>query len=114
MPLETRIIRDGEPLRIPWGGFHVAAMVMVATLETGKGPFKDNTREGLLTEECGGLPIAITPRLTFELMSYPAIGATALNDGPYTVQEEWTFQDVTDGEVFTILPGDKLVAYRAF
>jgi len=114
MPLETRIIRNGEPLRIPWGGFHVAAMVLAVTLETGKGPFQDNSRDALLTEECGGLPIAITPSLTFELMSYPAIGATALNDGPYTVQEEWTFQDVTDGEILQLLPGDVLHAYRAW
>ncbi len=39
MPLNTQVIRNGEPLEIHWGYFHVAAMVFAASIDSGKGPF---------------------------------------------------------------------------
>lgn len=115
MPLNTQIIRDGEPLSLRWGGFHVAAMVYAATIDSGVGPFVDNdsvrTDALRLMEEQGA--IAISPSDAFSLMDYGVLAATPLNDGEYTMVEyDLKFIDMMDGEEFEIKKGDVLAAGR--
>lgn len=40
MPLNTEIIRDGETLKLRWGAFHITAMVIAASIDSGESPFK--------------------------------------------------------------------------
>jgi hypothetical protein len=116
MPLSTQIVRDGKPLELRWGGFHVAAMVYAATIDSGKGPFTDvgevRAQAKRLMDEQGD--IGITPRDAFELADYSVIGTTPLNNGPYTIKE-WTlvFIDIMDGERLEIKPGDVLSMSRS-
>ena len=115
MPLHTQVIRDGEALSLPWGGFHVAAMVYAVTIDSGKGPFTDNESvaeqaKGLMAKQ-GVIPINRSD--SFALMDYGVLAATPLNEGRYTMQHiDLKFLDMTDGEEFEIKVGDELVAYR--
>jgi hypothetical protein len=116
MPLDTSIVRDGKPLKLRWGGFHVAAMVYAVSIDSGVSPFTDievvRASAKQLMEEQG--EIGITPKDAFELTDYGVIGATPLNSADYTMKE-WTltFIDITDGERFTIKPGDVLSMSRS-
>lgn len=115
MPLHTQIVRDGEPLKLRWSGFHVAAMVYAVVIDSGQGPFTDNesvVAQALdLMERQGS--IGITPKDAFNLMDYSVIGATPLNSADYTMKHHTlTFVDMTDGEELTIKPGDVLGASR--
>lgn len=115
MPLHTQIVRDGEPLKLRWGGFHVAAMVYAVVIDSGQGPFTDNesvAEQALdLMKRQGS--IGITPKDAFDLMDYQVIGKTPLNSADYTMQNhELTFVDVTDGEELVIKVGDVLSASR--
>lgn len=117
MPLVTYILRDGEKLRMPngYGGFHVAAMVMSSSMDSGRGPFTENTPErvvGCPYEEITE-PLPIDRGVAFGLTAYPVMSATPLNDGHYVLQRDWSFVDVTDGEVLRLKAGDDLVAYRS-
>lgn len=117
MPLNTMIIREGQELHLRWGAFHVAAMVIASALDSGKGPWKDNTVEELFGEDTDygpGKEIPLSPVSVWALAtSYPAIGATPMGHDGYVLTKAWTFRDVTDGEVLELLPGDRLIAYRA-
>jgi hypothetical protein len=116
MPLNTRIIRDGEPLKLPngWGGFHIAAMVVAAALDSGQGPWKENTMTGIYGDDAKpGDLIGISHKDTFSLVSYGVLASTPLNEGSYTLKNgPYNFLDKTDGEEFTLLEGDELHAYR--
>lgn len=118
MPLQTQIVRNGTPLKLRWSEFHISAMVLATVLDSGKGPFAENTLAGILTAEAAASidypndAIPIHPRDTFRLASYPIIGATPLNADTYTLQGRHKFVDTTDGEIFELLPGDELSAYR--
>lgn len=122
MPLITQVIRDGKSVPLRWGDFHVAAMVIASAIDSGKGPFKVNTLEGILRPNPGAHaalnyphdPITITPADSFGLCSYPVLAASSLDCGRkgYTLKSEHHFMDSQDGEDFRLLPGDILVAYR--
>lgn len=128
MPLNTRILRDGEPLQLRWSDFHVAAMICASTWDAGvKGPFTN--ADGPLFEygpECSvkewankthadypAVPAPLDPGLCWQLTGYSYLGMSPLNTGPYTLKKEHRFLDVTDGEVLHLLPGDVLKAWRS-
>lgn len=118
MPLNTQIKRDGKMLSLPngWGGFHVAAMVLGSSADSGVGPYEDMPA---FVKEARGLmkkqgTIGISPGTVFKLTDYAVIGATPLNAQPYKMKERWKFTDITDGEVFELLPGDELIAWRSY
>ena len=117
MPLNTQIIRDGEPLKMPngWGGFHVAAMVIAASFDSGRGPYKDMESfkeevEGLLEKQGA---IGINQSDVWQLMDYGTLSMTPLNEGEWTMTREMRFQDNTDGEILELKAGDVLRAYRS-
>jgi hypothetical protein len=114
MPLNTQIVRNGKPLEICWGGFHVAAMVLAVTMDSGEGPFAPEacSKKGMYGVDDPDALMNINPAQSFSLVEYGAIGATPLNTGAYTLIGTYVFQDTSDGEVFTLLPGDVLSAYR--
>lgn len=118
MPLNTQIIRDGQELTLRWGGFHVAAMVLAAALDSGKGPFDDNTLAGLYEDgselpDYPDEPIPVSRKDVFSLMSYGALAATPLGDGRYILKGRHHFVDIADGEDLVLQPGDVLVAQRS-
>jgi len=117
VPLNTRIIRNGVPLQIRWGSFHVAAMVCAASWDSGKGIFEDNSEPPTQTERRLDTNEEVTghflsPKNCFEFVDYGRIAATPLNEGSYVLKKAYTFIDITDGEILYLVPGDKLVAYR--
>lgn len=113
MPLNTMIIRNGEPLKLHWGNFHVAAMVLAVTFDTGQGPYMDNRPEKIVGEDyIPGTIVGISQATAFRLTSYPVIGTTVLNDGEYELVAGYTFMDTADGEILEFFPGDTLIAYR--
>ncbi|HSW91514.1 MAG TPA: hypothetical protein VLG09_02620 [Candidatus Saccharimonadales bacterium] len=113
MPLNTQIKRDGDALIIAWGSFHVAAMIIAASYDSGKGPFEDNTEpEMAVNKETGERGHYISPSDCFLLCDYGHIAMTPLNDGPYTLTRSYTFVDGMDGEVFTLQAGDVLKMWR--
>lgn len=125
MPLNTRIIRDGEPLQIRWGDFHVAAMVCAAAYDSGQGPFEgeqkpafrygegDHEWANRTADEYPEVPCPITPRDSFTMADYYVIATTPLNDGEYVLKGEHRFLDCMDGEILHLLPGDVLQAWRS-
>lgn len=130
MPLETQIIRNGKPLKLQWGGFHVSAMVLAAAFDSGEGPFEGeqeplfqfpDTEEGCSVPEWRGkdqssypeVPCPISPSNTFELMEYHVIARTPLGRSGYKLKKLHRFVDVTDGEILELQPGDVLRAYRS-
>jgi len=119
MPLCTQIIRDGKELPIHWGGFHVAAMTIAAVVDQPVDEWKiwENPVETAAEIQANGYPdtpMPVSPGMVFNLMSYPVIGATPLNEGSVTLTKTHRFIDVTDGEVLELLPGDVLRCWRDF
>jgi hypothetical protein len=117
MPLNTEIIRDGKPLTLEWGGFHVVAMVCAAAWDSGKGPFEDNTEPPVQTEVVDDKTYTghfIAPSDVWKVMSYGTLAMTPLNDGSYKLKHSYTFVDCQDLEVFILQPGDVLHAYRSY
>lgn len=118
MPLETSITRNGKLLQLRWGGFHLAAMILAATIDSGKGPFEDNTLEGLIGKENAGKypqqAISINPADANAIIGfgYPTLFATPLGNGNYTLKSAHRFEDTEDGEILELLPGDVLSAHR--
>lgn len=115
MPLSTRIIRDGEPLSLRWGDFHVASMVYAVSIDSGIGPFENipalKEQAEVLMKEQGS--IGITGKDAFALTMYHIIAATPLNDSDYTMANvDLVFHDNMDGEEFEIKRGDVLMAWR--
>ena len=98
MPLNTAIYRDGKPLTLRWGGFHLAAMVCAVSWDSGKGPFVDNSEPAMVTHEVDGKEVTghfISPRNCFELGDYGMIGCTPLGHDAYTLQRNFTFVRLT-------------------
>lgn len=147
MPLHTQIIRDGKPLSLRWGDFHIAAMAVAASIDgPDKGLFKEEHTidnpppfgmptwdvDSMADDElpCGvdretlrewsgkdqtsypDVPMPITTSDCIAIASYPMLGMTPLNDGPFTLVNRHRFIDCRDGEVLELLPGDVLVAGR--
>lgn len=113
MPLITRILRDGKPLPVRWGQFHIAAMALAAAFDSGEGPYDDNSPESVIGEGYSpDNPIPISRGLAFQLASYPVLAATPLNNTQYTLTHAYTFADESDGEIFELKIGDTLIAYR--
>lgn len=116
MPLSTQVIRNGEPLKISWGSFHVAAMALAASFDARMPPFTDPsviyiTPPGTF-DDYPNEAFPITNEVAFTLVSYGVLAQTPLNEGSYTLKSKHHFTDVTDGEDFVLLPGDELIAYR--
>lgn len=116
MPLNTQILRNGKALSIRWGGFHVAAMALASAFDSGEGPLADITKiyavEPALFDCYPDAPFPISRSIEFHLTSYSALAQTPLNNGSYTLQYKHQFRDMEDGEIFVLLPGDTLVAFR--
>jgi hypothetical protein len=118
MPLNTQIVRDGEALRLHWGDFHIAAMALAASFDSGEGPFAKFTDiyevDPKMFECYPDAPFPIQRNIAFMLTSYPMLGRTPLNNGSYTLKRRHKFIDTSDGEVLILLPGDELVAVRGW
>lgn len=116
MPLNTQIIRDGEPMKIRWGNFHIAAMALAASFDSGTGPVSspDKVYEAPPGEfDCyPDAPFPISRQVSFMLAEYGALGKTPLNEGSYTLTKRHKFMDMMDGEILALLPGDILRAWR--
>jgi hypothetical protein len=117
MPLTTQIVRNGEPLKVRWGDFHVAAMALAACFDLQQ-EFIGNPNDVYEKDQpelvCyPDAPFPITNALAFYLTSYPMLAKTPLNSGSYILTRKHKFRDLTDGEVLELLPGDELVAYRS-
>lgn len=114
MPLHTTILRDGKPLKLKWGGFHVAAMVIAASADSGRGPYQDMeafvAEANILMAKNG--QIGISPKDVFALADYAVLGQTPMNDGDYVLKQRWAFHDNADGGSLELLPGDTLRAGR--
>ena len=114
MPLITSIERDGELLQLHWGDFHIAAMVLASSLDSGTGPFTENTPEAVIGHPYEEIdePIAINRAVCLQLASYPVLSATPMSHDAYVLKRDWSFVDVADGEVLALKAGDALTAYR--
>lgn len=120
MPLETQIQDlDGKLIPLRWGDFHIAAMVLAATFDSGQGPFKDNRlrriiRDRRLARRYPVEPMPIGPGTCFQLASYPVIGATPLSGEGYVLKRTHRFIDTRDGELLELFPGYRLIAFRSW
>jgi hypothetical protein len=115
MPLTTQIIRNGEPLKVRWGDFHIAAMALAAGFESKEGPLGDMAAIYENVKHVHPyMPFPISRGVAFYVSTYPALATTPLNEGNYTLKYGHSFIDLADREVLVLLPGDELVAYRSF
>jgi hypothetical protein len=87
-------------------------MILASAMDSGIGPFKENTLEAIYPQAEENEQLLISPRDAFDLMDYSVIGETPLNAAPYTLKRGFTFRDTRDGEVFELKAGDVLSAYR--
>lgn len=106
MPLNTQILRDGKPLTVKWGGFHVASMVLASWFDNDKSPYVNDWKPS------PNAVVKVGPADAFALMDYGQLAASPLGSGEVTLQKEHRFVDAVDGEEFVLLPGDVLIAYR--
>jgi len=116
MPLNTAIVRDGELVQLRWGDFHRAAMIIAASVDSGQGPFRKNTAEAVLGDAGYGTtekPVGISGRISFTLVTYPAMAATPMDSDGYVLTHDFVFGDCMDGEIFELKAGDRLIAYRS-
>jgi len=117
MPLSTQIIRDGEPLKLSWTDFHVAAMAMASVLDL---PAEQDTlwtdpqgvRDQLNAQGYPDEPTAISPRMSFEMCTYGVLANTPLNSGEVTLTKHHRFVDQMSNELLELQPGDVLKAWR--
>lgn len=121
MPLETQIQdTTGKLLRLHWGDFHIAAMVLAATFDSGQGPFKDNHQRIImranrrLARRYPVEPMPIGPMNCFQLASYPVISATPMDGLGYVLKRTHRFLDTRDGELLELFPGYRLIAFRSW
>lgn len=122
MPLQTRILRDGEPLPLRWGDFHVACMALASCFDRidGLAPTPDDVYDappGTFFGYPDDVTFPVSQQLSFMLCTYPMLAKTPLgeagHDG-YTLTGKHRFRDVQDGEILELLPGDVLIAFREF
>lgn len=115
-PVVTQIIRDGKPLALRWGDFHIAAMIWASVWDSGIGPFESNDPPGFYDDGEGHvfparypeLAAPITPDDSFAIVRRDVIVETPLRHGRYVLKREHRFIDMTDGEVLHLLPADVL------
>jgi hypothetical protein len=113
--LNTQVIRNGEPLKLRWSDFHIAAMALASAFEDGKGPLGDqrNVYENVKHVH-PYMPFPITGGIAFLVSTYQALAQTPLSGGSYVLKHTHSFIDLVDGEVLELLPGDELIAYRGW
>lgn len=118
MPLNTRIVRNGQNLPLRWGDFHVASMALAASFDAGTGPVAGPEMVYETDErrfDCyPDAPFPVTQKIAFVLCSYGALGKTPLNEGSYTLTKRHRFRDLADGEILSLEPGDVLIAVRGW
>jgi len=113
MPLNTQIIRNGEPMKLHWGNFHIAAMALAAAFDAKEGPLGDMTKIYENVDHVHPyMPFPIARSLAFHISTYHVLAVTPLNSGGYVLKYGHSFIDLVDGEALELLPGDELVAYR--
>lgn len=136
MPLNVQVIRNGEPVSIRWGEFHVAAMAVASSIDgPDKGMFKENhtisnpppfgmpeklpdtadqSWAGKDQTSYPEVPMPITREDAFQIASYPMLAMTEVGKkGSHVLINRHRFVDCTDGEVFELLPGDELRMSRS-
>lgn len=114
MPLTTTITRDDQPVPIMWTEAVVAAMVIVASVDNGddQSIFQQDATLPDFTDP--DKPYTIRAQEAFMIPSYPMIGMTPLNHGPYTVTGgPYYFYDPFADQEVVIKPGDVLNAVRS-
>jgi hypothetical protein len=104
MPLNTHIEREGETLKLRWGGFHVAAMLYAIAFERELTSPNDDVDYPTQAQ-------AISPANIFDVTNYPTISEVCPG-GEYTLTRQHHFWDPMDGEYFKLEPGDKLSFWR--
>lgn len=114
MPLNTQIIRNGEPLQLRWGDFHIAAMALAASFDAHDGPLADPTKIYEIKHVHPYMPFPVSRSVALMLSDYGALAKTPLNYGVYTLRYGHSFIDLADGEIIELLPGDELRAIRGF
>jgi len=116
MPLITEILRDGEQLQLSWGNFHIACMALASSFEAGGNSIADPCKvydlDPRMFECYPDAAFPVTRKLAFILADYGALANTPLNYGEYTLTRKHRFIDQADGEILTLLPGDRLRAVR--
>lgn len=92
MPLYTRIVRDGEPVKLEfgWGWWHVQVMKEVAVAET--------------------FHLERAEDYTVEQWHFTALYRTGRQ---VVLRDDWEFEDTSDGEIFRLHPGDVLEMWRS-
>jgi hypothetical protein len=119
MPLNTEIIRNGESLKLNWGEFHVAAMILATIMEdfpmkdVGSWTYNDGEYEGKTEKDYPEVPLPIGWAEAFRLVDYGVIGNTRLGSESVVLTKVHRFLDITDRELFELFPGDILKAYRS-
>ena len=130
MPLEAKVVRDGELLQLPWESefdYIITAMIITAAMESGKGPLPENTKEWLSSHVelvnsqdesvrqfiYGYDWFPITGDLAFTCASYRIVGTTPLGDSTVTLKERHRFK-FTTGTKLELLPGDELNAVKTW
>lgn len=139
MPLNTTITRDGDLWTPPggWTGAVVAGMVTAVSIEQeGNGIFAEpcdkptfsypaclegQLDDGTDLSEFAGksgddypeVPAPMTPDYIMQVMMYPMLGLTALNDGAFELKQRHRFLDTENGTLIELLPGDILAAWRS-
>lgn len=115
MPLNTQIKRDGETLALRWGHFHVAAMVLACMADAPQRPehHKIDRMLQVWRNTNGDVPMPISPGDVHAVTDYSIIGTTLLNSAPYTLQNDYSFVDPMDNEVFELKAGDVLSMHRS-
>ncbi len=79
MPMRTQLIRDGEPVSLRWGLWHVQSIGAAIAIEKGvEDPFADHCK-----------------------------GAWDHSREDHTFARQWICEDPADGEVMVIEPGDQ-------
>lgn len=113
--LRAQIMRDGNPMVLHWGDFHIAAMIFASVWDSGIGPFLSNEPPDFYDDGEGHVFPARYPELaapitpaSFEIIRPDVISETPLRRGRYVLRGEHRFIDMTDGEVLHLLPEDIL------
>lgn len=104
MPLNVEVIRARKPVQVRWGHFHLNAMYTAAVREAA--PELELASGVTIGEFDGIVDFASTG------IYYLDIEAPLVRRGEQTLLDTHEFVDPTDGEVFTLLPGDVLRAWR--
>jgi len=107
MPLNTEIERNGEALKLCWGDFHLNAMYTAAIKESAPDtPLEGGGKVG--DESCKILNFI----MGVYYLHIP--GCPLVERGEQTLLYQHEFVDPYDGEVFELLPGDVLRAWRSY